>query len=131
LSTIALAKEDSRLDSSVKPANPISDSIIDNAKMSESQRAALELAESPRDAPELSGFAVGIFDGAQDFSTILPSSPRTTGKRATSSWKSSPPSFPPTNPSASRSRCSPSAPMCRRRNSSPPPPALPLRKSSS
>jgi len=73
LSTIALAKEDSRLDSSVKPANPISDSIIDNAKMSESQRAPLELAESSRNTRELSGFAAGIFDGAPDFSTILPS----------------------------------------------------------
>ena len=116
-----MAKEDSRLDSSVKPANPISDSIIDNAKMSESQRAPLELAESSRDTHELSGFAAGIFDGAPDFSTILPSSLRTTGKRATSSWKSSPPSFPPTSPSASRSRCPPSAPMCKGSNSSPPP----------
>lgn len=99
----------------------MSDSIIDNAKISESQRAALEFAESSRDTRELSGYAAGIFDGAPDFSTILPSRPWTTGKRAMSSWKSSPPSFPPTNPSASRSRCPPSAPMCRRRNFSPPP----------
>jgi alkylation response protein AidB-like acyl-CoA dehydrogenase len=50
----------------------MSDSIIDTSRMSEGQRAALELAESSRDTRELSGFAAGIFDGAPDFSTIFP-----------------------------------------------------------
>ena len=50
----------------------MSDSIIDTTKMSEGQRAALELAESSRDTRELSGFAASIFDGAPDFSTIFP-----------------------------------------------------------
>lgn len=47
-------------------------SIIDTSKMSEGQRAALELAESSRDTRELSGFAASIFDGALDFSLIFP-----------------------------------------------------------
>ncbi|MEP2775716.1 MAG: acyl-CoA dehydrogenase family protein [Luteolibacter sp.] len=50
----------------------MSDSIIDTSKMSEGQRAALELAESSRDMRELSGFAASIFNGAPDFSTIFP-----------------------------------------------------------
>ena len=50
----------------------MSDSIIDTTKMSEGQRAALELAESSRDTRELSGFAASIFDGSPDFSTIFP-----------------------------------------------------------
>lgn len=50
----------------------MSDSIIDTSKMSEGQRAALELAESSRDMRELSGFAASIFDGAPDFATIFP-----------------------------------------------------------
>ncbi len=50
----------------------MSDSIIDTSKMSEGQRAALELAESSRDTRELSGFAASVFDGAPDFSSIFP-----------------------------------------------------------
>jgi hypothetical protein len=50
----------------------MSDSIIDTSKMSEGQRAALELAESSRDTRELSGFAASVFDGAPDFATIFP-----------------------------------------------------------
>ena len=50
----------------------MSDSIIDTTKMSEGQRAALELAESSRDTRELSGFAASLFDGAPDFSIIFP-----------------------------------------------------------
>lgn len=50
----------------------MSDSIIDTSKMSEGQRAALELAESSRDSRELSGFAASVFDGAPDFATIFP-----------------------------------------------------------
>ena len=50
----------------------MSDSIIDTSKMSEGQRAALELAESSRDTRELSGFAASVFDGAPDFGTIFP-----------------------------------------------------------
>ena len=50
----------------------MSDSIIDTTKMSEGQRAALELAESSRDTRELSGFAASLFDGAPDFSVIFP-----------------------------------------------------------
>ena len=50
----------------------MSDSIIDTSKMSEGQRAALELAESSRDTRELSGFAASIFDGTLDFGTIFP-----------------------------------------------------------
>ncbi|WP_193214666.1 acyl-CoA dehydrogenase family protein [Luteolibacter marinus] len=48
------------------------DSIIDTSKMSEGQRAALELAESSRDTRELSGFAASIFDGIPDFETVFP-----------------------------------------------------------
>jgi len=50
----------------------MSDSIIDTTKMSEGQRAALELAESSRDNRELSGFAASVFDGVPDFSIIFP-----------------------------------------------------------
>ena len=50
----------------------MSDSIIDTSKMSEGQRAALELAESSRDTRELSGFAASIFDGVPDFKTLFP-----------------------------------------------------------
>lgn len=47
-------------------------SIIDTSKMSEGQRAALEMAEASRDTRELSGFAASLFDGAPDFDSILP-----------------------------------------------------------
>jgi alkylation response protein AidB-like acyl-CoA dehydrogenase len=47
-------------------------SIIDTTKMSEGQRAALELAESSRDSRELSGFAASLFDGSPDFSPLFP-----------------------------------------------------------
>ncbi|MFD2255792.1 acyl-CoA dehydrogenase family protein [Luteolibacter algae] len=50
----------------------MSDSMIDTSKMSEGQRAALELAESSRDMRELSGFAASLFDGAPDFSIVFP-----------------------------------------------------------
>lgn len=50
----------------------MSDSIIDTTKMSEGQRAALELAESSRDTRELSGFAASLFEGAPGFSSIFP-----------------------------------------------------------
>ena len=49
-----------------------SDSIIDTSKMSEGQRAALEMAESSRDTRELSGFAASLFDGSPDFGRIFP-----------------------------------------------------------
>ena len=47
-------------------------SLIDTSKMSEGQRAALELAESSRDTRELSGFAASLFDGKPDFSLVFP-----------------------------------------------------------
>lgn len=47
-------------------------SIIDTSKMSEGQRAALEMAEASRDTRELSGFAASLFDGAPEFGNILP-----------------------------------------------------------
>ena len=47
-------------------------SIIDTSKMSEGQRAALEMAEASRDMRELSGFAASLFDGAPDFDRIFP-----------------------------------------------------------
>lgn len=47
-------------------------SIIDTSKMSEGQRAALEMAEASRDSRELSGFAASIFDGTPDFDRIFP-----------------------------------------------------------
>lgn len=47
-------------------------SIIDTSKMSEGQRAALEMAEASRDSRELSGFAASLFDGAPDFGIISP-----------------------------------------------------------
>ncbi|MGJ8643098.1 MAG: acyl-CoA dehydrogenase family protein [Luteolibacter sp.] len=50
----------------------MSDSIIDTSKMSEGQRAALELAESSRDTRELSGFAASVFNGAPDLSLVFP-----------------------------------------------------------
>jgi alkylation response protein AidB-like acyl-CoA dehydrogenase len=49
-----------------------SDSIIDTSKMSEGQRAAMEMAESSRDTRELSGFAASLFDGSPDFGRIFP-----------------------------------------------------------
>ncbi len=60
----------------------MSDSIIDTSKMSEGQRAALELAESSRDTRELSGFAASVFDGAPDFSTVFPFPLQSSGDRA-------------------------------------------------
>lgn len=59
----------------------MSDSIIDTSKMSEGQRAALELAESSRDTRELSGFAASIFNGAPDFSAIFPFPEQTSGDK--------------------------------------------------
>src|SRR6218665_1611755 len=50
----------------------IMSSIIDTSKMSEGQRAALEMAEASRDSRELSGFAASIFDGTPDFDRISP-----------------------------------------------------------
>ncbi|MBX3739890.1 MAG: acyl-CoA dehydrogenase family protein [Akkermansiaceae bacterium] len=47
-------------------------SIIDTSKMSEGQRAALEMAEASRDSRELSGFAASLFDGAPEFGRIFP-----------------------------------------------------------
>lgn len=47
-------------------------SLIDTTRMSEGQRAALELAESSRDERELSGFAASIFDGAPEFPLLFP-----------------------------------------------------------
>ncbi len=47
-------------------------SLIDTSKMTEGQRAALELAESSRDTRELSGFAASVFNGSPDFSLIFP-----------------------------------------------------------
>lgn len=46
--------------------------IIDTSKMSEGQRAALEMAEASRDMRELSGFAASLFDGRPDFDRIFP-----------------------------------------------------------
>jgi alkylation response protein AidB-like acyl-CoA dehydrogenase len=45
--------------------------MIDTSKMSEGQRAALEMAEASRDSRELSGFAASLFDGKPDFSRIF------------------------------------------------------------
>ncbi|MDX1680842.1 MAG: acyl-CoA dehydrogenase family protein [Akkermansiaceae bacterium] len=50
----------------------MSDTMIDTSKMSEGQRAALELAESSRDARELSGFAASIFDGRPQLGQLFP-----------------------------------------------------------
>jgi alkylation response protein AidB-like acyl-CoA dehydrogenase len=47
-------------------------SIIDTSKMSEGQRAALEMAEASRDSHELSGFAASLFDGSPEFGRIFP-----------------------------------------------------------
>jgi alkylation response protein AidB-like acyl-CoA dehydrogenase len=50
----------------------MTDSLIDTSRMSEGQRAALEMAEGSRDSRELSGFAASIFDGAPDFRLLFP-----------------------------------------------------------
>src|SRR6218665_1835545 len=50
----------------------IMSSIIDTSKMSEGQRAALEMAEASRDTRELSGFAASLFDGVPDFGKLFP-----------------------------------------------------------
>jgi alkylation response protein AidB-like acyl-CoA dehydrogenase len=47
-------------------------SIIDTSKMSEGQRAALEMAEASRDTRELSGFAASLFNGRPDFKRMEP-----------------------------------------------------------
>jgi alkylation response protein AidB-like acyl-CoA dehydrogenase len=57
-------------------------SIIDTTKMSEGQRAALELAESSRDSRELSGFAASLFDGSPDFAPLFPFPAQTQSDRA-------------------------------------------------
>jgi len=59
----------------------MSDSLIDTSKMSEGERAALELAESSRDTRELSGFAASIFDGRPDFSLVFPFPAQPAGER--------------------------------------------------
>lgn len=46
--------------------------IIDTSKMSEGQRAALEMAESSRDSREISGFAGPLFTGELDYAKIFP-----------------------------------------------------------
>jgi len=55
------------------PGEPENNNLIDTSKMSEGERAALELAEAARDKTgrELS-FAAGFFMGDPDFSKILP-----------------------------------------------------------
>ncbi|SHJ21851.1 hypothetical protein SAMN02745181_1479 [Rubritalea squalenifaciens DSM 18772] len=50
----------------------MSKTIIDTSKMSEGQRAALEMAEDSRDTREISGFAGPLFLGEADFSRIAP-----------------------------------------------------------
>ncbi|MGE9266745.1 MAG: acyl-CoA dehydrogenase family protein [Verrucomicrobiales bacterium] len=47
-------------------------SLIDTSKMSEGQRAALEMAESSRDTRDLSGFAGPLFTGDLDYRKIFP-----------------------------------------------------------
>ncbi|HUF62372.1 MAG TPA: acyl-CoA dehydrogenase family protein [Verrucomicrobiales bacterium] len=47
-------------------------SLIDTSKMSEGERAALEMAEESRDWRAISGFAGALFTGAPDFRRLCP-----------------------------------------------------------
>ncbi len=47
-------------------------SLIDTSKMSEGERAALEMAEDSRDWRAISGFAGALFTGAPDFRRLCP-----------------------------------------------------------
>ncbi|WP_075089882.1 acyl-CoA dehydrogenase family protein [Verrucomicrobium spinosum] len=55
------------------PSSTPPKSVLDTSKMSEGQRAALEMTEAARDERDRnSGFAASLFDGAPDTSTLLP-----------------------------------------------------------
>lgn len=56
--------------------------VIDTSKMSEGQRAALEMAEDSRDSREISGFAGPLFMGNPDFSRITPFPAQSTEDKA-------------------------------------------------
>lgn len=47
-------------------------SIIDTSRMSEGERAALEMAEASRDQRAISGFAASLFSGHPDFRQLTP-----------------------------------------------------------
>ncbi len=51
---------------------PTQPSQIDTSRLSDSQRRALEAAESSRDTRETSGFAAALFDGEPDLRALVP-----------------------------------------------------------
>lgn len=55
------------------PSSTPPKSVLDTSKMSEGQRAALEMTEAARDERDRNaGFAASLFDGAPDTATLLP-----------------------------------------------------------
>jgi alkylation response protein AidB-like acyl-CoA dehydrogenase len=57
----------------IKPSVEEAASVIDTSKMTEGQRAALELTESAREAPQAKrSFAGGLFMGDCDFRSVFP-----------------------------------------------------------